>query len=79
MCQSVEILGKEAIVVATSSLVAGGKMRDAPAAMMTEVVVAVLDDGGGGGGGARGMDVLSALPADVCPDTMRRYLDGSVM
>ena len=78
MCQSVEILGKEAIVVATSSLVVGGMMRDAPAAMMTEEVVAVLDDGGGGGG-ARGLDVLSALPADVCPDTMRRYLDGSVM
>lgn len=66
LCQNVEILGKTA-VVATSSL--AGKMRNAAsAAPVQEVVAVIVDDR------ADGLDVLSVLPAEVCPDTTRRYL-----
>ena len=60
--ESVEILGRMAILASTSSLVA--KMRDA-AASQQEVVAIVEDESG--------FEVIDALPEDVCPDTVRRY------
>ena len=78
MCQSsVEILGKTAIV-ATSSLLVSKLGSAAAATAREQEIVAVVDDGDGGE--ARdGLEVLSVLPAEVCPDTARWYLGASVM
>ena len=85
MCRSsVEILGKTAVVATSSLLLGGGKMPNAAetatVAHAQEVVAVVVDDDDGDDGGeGRGLEVLSVLPEGVCPDTMRRYLDASVM
>ena len=60
-------MAPKSAVVSTSSLLAG-KMRAASTAASASEVVAVIDDGLGG------LEVLSVLPAEVCPDTVRRYL-----
>ena len=68
---NLEILPQSA-VAATSSLLAG-KRRASPEVTSSHAldeVVAVVDDGDGLGG----LQVLSVLPAEVCPDTVRRYL-----
>ena len=58
-------------MVATSSLFVG-KVR--AAATAASEVVAVVDDVG-----ADSLEVLSVLPAEVCPDTVRRYLDDAAL
>ena len=71
---NLEILPKSAVVAASSLLV--GKMRAAPEVTTSshalDEVVAVVDDVGSGG-----LEVLSVLPAEVCPGTARRYLDDA--